>query len=92
MRRLLLAACLGAGVCQGACAKPPVQVEPALPQLVPPPPPPRIVAVYEVEVEEPLPALAPEPSEESTQPAPPRPQRPKSPPEGEVAKTEPARA
>jgi hypothetical protein len=91
VRRLLLAACLGASLFSVRCAKAPIHVDPPLPELVPPPPPPRIIAVYASEVEEPSPALGPAPSEESAQPAPPPAPRPKTSPEGEITKTEPAR-
>jgi hypothetical protein len=91
MRRSLLAAGLGASLLFSGCAKPHAQVELPLPELTPPPPPPRIVALYEYEVEEPLPATAPEPIEESAQPARPRPVRPRTPPEDGGNKPEPAR-
>ncbi len=89
MRRFLLAACLGGSLSLAGCAKPLPQVEPPMPELLPPPPPPRIVAIYELE-SEPLPALGPEPPE-GVQPERPRPARTRMPPEGEAAKTEPAR-
>jgi hypothetical protein len=62
-----------------------------MPQMAPPPAPPRIVAIYEPEVEAPLPAIGPDPIEEST-PPPPRPQRPRTLPDPDsTAKSEPAR-
>lgn len=90
MRRLLLAACLGAGLFVAGCAKPRAHVEIPLPELDPPPPPPRVVALYEPEVEPP-PAAEPEPVEEAEPPRP-RPARPRTPPENENGtKSEPQR-
>lgn len=90
MRRLLLAACLGVSLFVTGCAKPHAQVEPPLPDLVPPPAPPRVVAIYDTEVEAPPAAAEPEPVEEA-QPPRPRP-RPRTTPEAENAtKSEPAR-
>jgi hypothetical protein len=94
MRRFLLAACAGGSLLLGGCAKPRAHVELPLPELVPPPPPPRIVAIYDADVEEPLPLTEPEPVEETTQPPPPRQPRPRPPdgPKSEPARTEPDRA
>lgn len=85
MRHLPLAACVLIGLCAVGCAKARAEVEPPMPDLLPPASPPRVVAIYEAEVTAPALPPPPAPSEEEMPvPDPPRPARPRTTAEPEV--------
>lgn len=93
MRHLPLAACVLVCVLPGGCAKPRAEVEPPMPDLLPPAAPPRIVAIYEAESDIPPPPPPPAPSEEEVPDASPPPAtRPRTPDPETVSKPAPVRA